>query len=1361
MRFIQTVFLFLLLLVTNIGATTVYFDGEDGGVDEWVAQGNGIIRNIYSTELGSKVVSLAPGTYDIGLGANSWHNTTERVLSFNLNTTGRYTILVSVNTTLGHRWLFYNDLNVHVGFHGTGILNAFGNIQTHNGSWQKVTLDLDRELQDTEPDNRIVEVNGVTFGGVVDMIDNVVLDNPSRDNHEDGENGIGHWQITDNTPAGATVNVVYDDEEIHYRGEIHGEHRVDPFDYAYNDNVISLHSNDLDNAFTIGAVNGANAWSIRDRDVFQWKMRTSNRFRVIVHILTTEGEKDLVYSARRNDIGISGDGLEIHHGVGISRNGDGVPYGQGTDGRWITYTRNLVDDLHDYDPDNRLIAVNGITIRGTTLIDDIELLSSYKSLVERSKIYEDAEDGNIDGWSIREGNAGDIQNVYDVDSNSQVIQFTGGGSYILGAMNHQDGWNNTIDRTIAWRMKNSQQYTIYIPVTTTDGFRQLFYTFSPNRGLRHGVEGGIHHGLGASTIDGRWRTITRDLNRDLKDAEPENEIIAVNGFIFNGGDNGMVDDILLYNADETIYEDGESGFDGWEVSDNTPAGATISNIADNDRQGRHLQGNVLSFSGSGADNAYRMNINNSDSNMLQWRFRDFGLEPEILSANPDARGTVRDLEAFEFRVSVDTEDGARDLTYTLGATHQGLIEGGATIHHGLGDDRIRGSIWAGDDPINEMGLWQTITRDLEEDIRDFEPNNRLVSINSFEVRNSGLIDDIKVLSNAIVYDDSVAPIITYENAEDGNINGWSIYDNATGNGTITNVEDATKGGRVIELSSPNGQADGFMLGNIEGGNRWNDIDHNVIQWSMNYSGAFVIYISVETTNGHRYMRYGATNNSEGRNGEYIRVGLGANANDGTWRTFTRDISADIEEAEAGNQLIAIDAFLIRGSGRLDDIQTLDSIDTPIVDTIPPVITLLGNGIEEVTVGEEYQDAGALAEDNIDGNITADIVVVNSVDSSELGNYTVTYNVVDASDNQAVEVIREVHVVEDASVPDTIYEDAEDGETTGWSIYNNSSGTATITNIEDVTKESRVIELSGNGRADGYIIGAIWGDDRWDNREHDSIEWSMNYSEDFRLYISVRTTNGHRYVRYSATNENGGLSGEYILVGIGANADDGTWRTFSRNLAQDIEEAEAGNELIAIDALLIRGSGRIDDIKTFEDDGNDDEEDNIILYEDAEDENTIGWSIYNNSSGTATITNIEDATRGSRVIELSGDGRADGYIMGAIWGDDRWNDTTHNSIEWSMNYSEDFRLYISVRTTNGHRYIRYSPVDENEGLSGEYIRVGIGANVDDGTWRTFSRNLAQDIEEAEAGNELIAIDAFMIRGSGRLDDIKSFQSEDDE
>lgn len=41
----------------------------------------------------------------------------------------------------------------------------------------------------------------------------------------------------------------------------------------------------------------------------------------------------------------------------------------------------------------------------------------------------------------------------------------------------------------------------------------------------------------------------------------------------------------------------------------------------------------------------------------------------------------------------------------------------------------------------------------------------------------------------------------------------------------------------------------------------------------------------------------------------------------------------------------------------------------IVDTTPPVISLIGNTIETVEVNTTYTDAGATAIDNFDGNVT--------------------------------------------------------------------------------------------------------------------------------------------------------------------------------------------------------------------------------------------------------------------------------------------------------------------------------------------------------------------------------------------------------
>ena len=87
------------------------------------------------------------------------------------------------------------------------------------------------------------------------------------------------------------------------------------------------------------------------------------------------------------------------------------------------------------------------------------------------------------------------------------------------------------------------------------------------------------------------------------------------------------------------------------------------------------------------------------------------------------------------------------------------------------------------------------------------------------------------------------------------------------------------------------------------------------------------------------------------------------------------------------------------------------------DNTPPVITLLGDANVTIEVGTSYTDAGATASDNYDGDLTGAIVTVNNVDASTTGTYTVTYNVSDASGNDAVQVTRTVNVVSSLSVDD--------------------------------------------------------------------------------------------------------------------------------------------------------------------------------------------------------------------------------------------------------------------------------------------------------------------------------------------------------
>ncbi len=118
--------------------------------------------------------------------------------------------------------------------------------------------------------------------------------------------------------------------------------------------------------------------------------------------------------------------------------------------------------------------------------------------------------------------------------------------------------------------------------------------------------------------------------------------------------------------------------------------------------------------------------------------------------------------------------------------------------------------------------------------------------------------------------------------------------------------------------------------------------------------------------------------------------------------------------------------LIKAKDSADEVDELSELNAIIAaananvnaaanaDTEAPVITLIGAATVSLTVGDAYTDAGATASDNVDGDITSNIVAT-TVDTSVVGDYTITYNVSDAAGNAATQVTRTVVV---SAVPDT-------------------------------------------------------------------------------------------------------------------------------------------------------------------------------------------------------------------------------------------------------------------------------------------------------------------------------------------------------
>jgi len=82
----------------------------------------------------------------------------------------------------------------------------------------------------------------------------------------------------------------------------------------------------------------------------------------------------------------------------------------------------------------------------------------------------------------------------------------------------------------------------------------------------------------------------------------------------------------------------------------------------------------------------------------------------------------------------------------------------------------------------------------------------------------------------------------------------------------------------------------------------------------------------------------------------------------------------------------------------------------VIDTVPPVLTLVGPSAVVVNCGAGYTDQGATAIDTRDGNISANVIATGNIAANTPpGNYFISYNVSDAVGNAATLITRTVTI----------------------------------------------------------------------------------------------------------------------------------------------------------------------------------------------------------------------------------------------------------------------------------------------------------------------------------------------------------------
>ena len=146
-------------------------------------------------------------------------------------------------------------------------------------------------------------------------------------------------------------------------------------------------------------------------------------------------------------------------------------------------------------------------------------------------------------------------------------------------------------------------------------------------------------------------------------------------------------------------------------------------------------------------------------------------------------------------------------------------------------------------------------------------------------------------------------------------------------------------------------------------------------------------------------------------------------------------------------------------------------DNSTEDTTPPVISILGTNPVNVNKGDTYSDEGATATDDIDGDITANIKVDNTVDTSVAGTYYVYYTVSDAAGNEATQVTRKVIVIssEDTTPPVISILGTNPVNVNKGDTYSDEGATATDDIDGDITANIKVDNTVDTSVAGTYYV----------------------------------------------------------------------------------------------------------------------------------------------------------------------------------------------------------------------------------------------------------------------------------------------------
>jgi hypothetical protein len=174
----------------------------------------------------------------------------------------------------------------------------------------------------------------------------------SATTYSDGEDGTTDgWRVHDNSPSGATIENISDN----------------------NSRVIKLQGEGRANAYMLGAKKPtrSNAWKNQDNQIFSWKMKISEKFRITIYTNTKKGLRVFNVTHSSKNKGLY---REKYIGIGLGK--------KSKNGQWQSFSIDLKKELQKYEFYNEITSINGIKVRGSGLFDDIELTNDIVTHVK-------------------------------------------------------------------------------------------------------------------------------------------------------------------------------------------------------------------------------------------------------------------------------------------------------------------------------------------------------------------------------------------------------------------------------------------------------------------------------------------------------------------------------------------------------------------------------------------------------------------------------------------------------------------------------------------------------------------------------------------------------------------------------------------------------------------------------------------------------------------------------------------------------------------------------------------------------------------------------------------------------------------